>query len=257
VIIGAIISIVDLVWPHTFSTILEVDYGTPFDRHVLIEDQKERRHFKFQIPRLEEPLGEVGSRILRRLSTRLSRRGGNGGENDVLKSPSGEASGSSTRRHLSPLAMSPDGRLGVDNHAYDKYEMNAPTSPWRYPNYDSNPFGSSHHHSGHPMAISVPARSSSPTLPHPPSLSSVTNKSLKSVSFRGEMKPELILRIPSTINKRRDSDDSSDDGNNVMNTPEELTHHHPDSWRPSFDPMMEMDYSWYVKLFCLNITFLK
>ena len=35
--VGSSISIIDLMYPHKFSTVLEMDYGTPFDRHALIE----------------------------------------------------------------------------------------------------------------------------------------------------------------------------------------------------------------------------
>ena len=36
VLMGGAVSIIDLVYPHKFSTILEVDFGTPFDRHTII-----------------------------------------------------------------------------------------------------------------------------------------------------------------------------------------------------------------------------
>lgn len=31
---GLVVSAIDLIWPHKFSTILEVYYGTPYDRQV-------------------------------------------------------------------------------------------------------------------------------------------------------------------------------------------------------------------------------
>lgn len=37
--VGGSISIIDLIYPHKFSTILEMDYGTPFDRHTIIEGE--------------------------------------------------------------------------------------------------------------------------------------------------------------------------------------------------------------------------
>merc|ERR1711936_717574 len=62
-------SIIDLIYPHKFSTILEVDFGTPFDRHTIIEDSQETKKKKKNLPKLEEPAGAgLGSRLLRRLS---------------------------------------------------------------------------------------------------------------------------------------------------------------------------------------------
>jgi hypothetical protein len=96
---GSAVSIIDLIYPHKFSTILEVDFGTPFDRHTIIEDSHETKKKK-DIPRLEAPPStNLGSRLLRRLSKR-------------------DREGRSTH---------PDGR---DNFAF---EMEAPKSPWRYP----------------------------------------------------------------------------------------------------------------------------
>jgi len=101
VLMGGAVSIIDLIYPHKFSTILEVDFGTPFDRHTIIEDSHETKKKKKLIPKLEEPAGAgLGTRLLRRLSKR-------------------DREGRSTN---------PDG--GVDNYAY---EMEAPKSPWRYP----------------------------------------------------------------------------------------------------------------------------
>ncbi|RXG50725.1 Dual oxidase maturation factor 1 [Armadillidium vulgare] len=53
---GLIISIVDWIYPNKFSTILEVDFDTPYDRHIIIEDSLDTRKRRFKIPRLEEPL---------------------------------------------------------------------------------------------------------------------------------------------------------------------------------------------------------
>merc|ERR1711970_1289893 len=101
VLLGGAVSIIDLIYPRKFSTILEVDFGTPFDRHTIIEDSQETKKKKKVVPRLEEPAGAgLGTRLLRRLSKR-------------------DREGRSTH---------PDG--GVDNYAY---EMEAPKSPWRYP----------------------------------------------------------------------------------------------------------------------------
>lgn len=32
-----------MIFPHSFSTILEVDYDTPYDRHVIIEESFDTR----------------------------------------------------------------------------------------------------------------------------------------------------------------------------------------------------------------------
>merc|ERR1712178_443823 len=100
VLMGGAVSIIDLIYPHKFSTILEVDFGTPFDRHTIINDSKETKKKKKNLPKLEEPPSAgLGSRLLRRLSKR-------------------DREGRSTH---------PDGH---DNYAF---EMEAPKSPWRYP----------------------------------------------------------------------------------------------------------------------------
>lgn len=65
---GVIITTVEIVFPNSFSTILEVDYDTPYDRHIIIEDSHGRRYQKkrFSNTKLEEPSGiSLGSRILR------------------------------------------------------------------------------------------------------------------------------------------------------------------------------------------------
>jgi len=100
VLLGGAVSIIDLVYPHKFSTILEVDFGTPFDRHTIIEDSQETKKKKKTVPRLEEPPSAgLGTRLLRRLSKR-------------------DREGRSTHPE------------GLDNYAF---EMEAPKSPWRYP----------------------------------------------------------------------------------------------------------------------------
>ncbi len=68
--VGASISIIDLIYPHKFSTILEMDYGTPFDRHTIIEDSHETKKKKKTLPRLEEPTTVGFGGLLRRLSKR-------------------------------------------------------------------------------------------------------------------------------------------------------------------------------------------
>jgi dual oxidase maturation factor 1 len=60
---GSIIVIVDLIYPHKFSTILELDYDTPYDRHIIIEESHDTKRKK---PRLEEPFtAGFGSKIFR------------------------------------------------------------------------------------------------------------------------------------------------------------------------------------------------
>ena len=100
VLMGGAVSIIDLIYPHKFSTILEVDFGTPFDRHTIIEDSQEMKKKKKNLPKLEEPPSAgLGSRLLRRLS----------------------------KRDREGRSSHPDGH---DNYAF---EMEAPKSPWRYP----------------------------------------------------------------------------------------------------------------------------
>lgn len=63
--IGLIVSAMDLIWPHKFSTILEVYYDTPYDRHVILEESHDVRYRKRNSKGgLEEPVS-LGSRILR------------------------------------------------------------------------------------------------------------------------------------------------------------------------------------------------
>lgn len=40
---GIVITAIDMIFPHSFSTILEVDYDTPYDRHVIIEESFDTR----------------------------------------------------------------------------------------------------------------------------------------------------------------------------------------------------------------------
>ena len=61
--IGCLISLLDLLFPHKFSTILEVDYDTPYDRHIIIEESHDKR--KKGKRSLEEPEMGIGRKILR------------------------------------------------------------------------------------------------------------------------------------------------------------------------------------------------
>lgn len=112
---GVLISIIDLVWPHTFSTVLEVYYGTPYDRHVILVESSDVRYRKRTSNRgLEEPPG-LGSRILRRLSSKARDQ-----SNAVMQHRGSTASGSGVQ------AIN-----GIENKGFQQQE--APKSPWRYP----------------------------------------------------------------------------------------------------------------------------
>ena len=74
-LVGASISVIDLLYPHKFSTILEMDYGTPFDRHTIIEDSHETKKKKKTTAKLEEPATVGFGGLLRRLSKRDRDRG--------------------------------------------------------------------------------------------------------------------------------------------------------------------------------------
>lgn len=85
---GLVILAIDFIYPNRFSTILEVDYDTPYDRHVIIEESHTKRRAG---KGLEEPPG-LGRRILRRLSSKKEEteeggRSNAGFEMDVPKSP--------------------------------------------------------------------------------------------------------------------------------------------------------------------------
>uniref|UniRef100_T1GFW5 Uncharacterized protein n=1 Tax=Megaselia scalaris TaxID=36166 RepID=T1GFW5_MEGSC len=102
-IVGVAISVMDLVWPHRFSTILEVYFDTPYDRHVILEESSDVRYRKRPTNKgLENPPG-LGSRILRRLSSKATKETSlnNNGPND-----------------------------GIENKGF---QGDVPKSPWRYP----------------------------------------------------------------------------------------------------------------------------
>ncbi|KAG5866555.1 hypothetical protein JTB14_025255 [Gonioctena quinquepunctata] len=70
---GVIITGVEIIYPHSFSTILEVNYDTPYDRHIIIEDSRGKRFQKKKSSdgsKLEDPSASFSSRILRRLNSR-------------------------------------------------------------------------------------------------------------------------------------------------------------------------------------------
>ncbi|KAL3275470.1 hypothetical protein HHI36_020230 [Cryptolaemus montrouzieri] len=97
---GVIITTIEIIVPHSFSTILEVDYDTPYDRHIIIEDSHGKR---FQRKRnsgnkLDDPAGDgLGFRILKRLSSKTKEE-----------------------------------QLNADIINHQIYEMESSKSPWRY-----------------------------------------------------------------------------------------------------------------------------
>merc|ERR1719219_400256 len=102
--LGVSISVIDLIYPHKFSIVLEMDYGTPFDRHTIIEDSHETKKKRKWVPKLEEPSSNGLGGLLRRFSKRDRDRG-----MDIQRNPGG---------------------TGMDNYGFD---MDVPKSPWRYP----------------------------------------------------------------------------------------------------------------------------
>lgn len=166
VFVGLVISVVDLVYPHRFSTILEVDYDTPYDRHIIIEESHDTRNNKRKSTsstsnsRLEEPPGAgLGTRILRRLSK---------------------------RERL-------DGRQGVDN---DAFELDPPKSPWRYP-FQRNMFTGGAPGGSRPVGAAGFQRSVSQD-----SASSSSGESSLGLSFlQREEPPSVHTDPPSTARK--------------------------------------------------------
>ncbi|XP_043281843.1 dual oxidase maturation factor 1 [Venturia canescens] len=66
---GLVITAIDLIFPHQFSTILEVDYDTPYDRHVIIEESFDTRNVKRKLHKTDEAFSD---RIISQISTSLS-----------------------------------------------------------------------------------------------------------------------------------------------------------------------------------------
>ncbi len=66
---GLCITVLDLLYPHKFSTVLEMDYGTPFDRHTIIEDSHVTKAKK-KASRPEEPTTSAFGGLFRKLSKR-------------------------------------------------------------------------------------------------------------------------------------------------------------------------------------------
>ncbi|KAL0838783.1 hypothetical protein ABMA28_016830 [Loxostege sticticalis] len=134
-VVGLLIAAVDLAWPHRFSTVLEVDYDTPYDRHVLIVDSRQRARPQTQ--------SSLPSRILRRLSSK-------------------------TKDTEGQVSMSVVSERGRDNPAF-QHEQRKPNSPWRYPLFrrqidradSASSLGSSIN--GHSTAIRMSPLATSPT----------------------------------------------------------------------------------------------
>ena len=127
---GLVIALVEVAFPHKFSTIIELDYDTPYDRHIIIEESKDTKHKR---PKLEEPsLSNFGSKIFRRLSKR--QHPGLGAE------------------HLPPH----DTKFGLDNPSM---EMDPPKSPWRYPHRAFNATGAASGPNGRPTSRSESRKS--------------------------------------------------------------------------------------------------
>lgn len=61
---GIVVTAIDLIFPHQFSTILEVDYDTPYDRHVIIEESFDTRNVRRKLPKIEDSLGDRIMRFL-------------------------------------------------------------------------------------------------------------------------------------------------------------------------------------------------
>ncbi|XP_021948570.1 uncharacterized protein LOC110846211 isoform X2 [Folsomia candida] len=177
---GAVISIVDLMYPHKFSTILEVDYGTPFDRHIIIEEshytKRNKRGSGKRSLEDPEPMG-LGRKILRTLSMR-------GDKSDDLRLPH-----------------------GVLNSGF---EMDPPKSPWRYPHHMMNrPDGTPLRPALHNAFAKNPAlvdralvRLAAPT----------PTKSPKSVSFRRQSRLTETFQVDPMRLRRSESNDSAGSG---------------------------------------------
>lgn len=101
-IFGVVVTLIEVAFPHKFSTILELDYDTPYDRHIIIE---ESHTSKWRKSKFEDGSGVTfGSRILRRLSKRQSQN----------------------------VDHNPGNKFGYDNPSM---ELDPPKSPWRYPHH--------------------------------------------------------------------------------------------------------------------------
>jgi len=103
VLAGLGVAAVDLAFPHRFSTVLEVDYDTPYDRHIIIEESRSK------------PAAAAAEAAAAAAARGAARTASSGGAPNL---------GTRILRRLS--------RRGVDNAAFQA-DGPAPNSPWRYP----------------------------------------------------------------------------------------------------------------------------
>lgn len=138
--VGLLIAAVDLMWPHRFSTILEVYYDTPYDRHVILEESHDVRYRKRNSRNgLEEPgagVGGLGSRILRRLSSKTKEQAGFPTAAAAAATMSGGTATQTTTAGQGVAGGGGGGGAGssggaVDNRGIPRSAI--PNSPWRYP----------------------------------------------------------------------------------------------------------------------------
>lgn len=120
---GIIISVIDLVWPHTFSTILEVYFDTPYDRHVILEESHDVRYQKRNSKVSEEASG-LGSRILRRLSSKTR------DQTTITPATTTAASTTTPATATANNVSHHTSMVGIDNRAFEGEPSN---STWQYP----------------------------------------------------------------------------------------------------------------------------
>lgn len=73
-LVGLGISITDHIYPHKFTTVLEMDYGTPFDRCTLIEDSQETKSIK-NLKSLTKQKSTTNLNLWRRFSRKIQDKG--------------------------------------------------------------------------------------------------------------------------------------------------------------------------------------
>lgn len=135
---------------------LEVYYGTPYDRHVILEESSDVRYRKRNSRGMEEPPG-LGSRILRRLSSKTRDPHTMGPYRPSSSSHIGNNVHSAGGGHASTSGLSGNGGAGVSASSSGGggvggvenkgFQHDVPKSPWRYP------FRRAQHVPAHPMTI--------------------------------------------------------------------------------------------------------
>ena len=113
---------VDLLYPHKFSTIMEMDYGTPFDRVTIIELSSEHKKRK----KVRQPGQESPQSLFTGLIRRLSKREKGSASREVSW-----LTGAWTGGLIQFSRQYP--RSAFQFHDNYAFEMEAPKSPWRYP----------------------------------------------------------------------------------------------------------------------------